>query len=66
MYKDAVSSFLASPCNYIASDVCILYSAGTIYHDDYYDSYGLRPVVCLPASAIEVVGEGENIALNYK
>ena len=27
---------------------------------------GLRPVVCLPASAIEVVGEGDNAVLNYK
>ena len=27
---------------------------------------GLRPVVCLPASSIEISGEGENITLNYK
>ena len=33
----------------------------------YYRNWcGLRPVVCIPASAIEIYGEGNNITLNYK
>jgi len=42
--------------------------ASAFVHDAWYqdNNIGLRPVVCLPASAIEVVGEGKNITLNYK
>ena len=67
LYNTGTTYWIASP-NTLAPIECIVYARDGIVSGAYYwDVHtALRPVVCLPASAIEVVGEGENAVLNYK
>lgn len=67
LYNTGNHAWISSPSNYAKQIVRVADWTGSISNSGYDDTIiGLRPIVCLPASAIEVVGEGENITLNYK
>lgn len=74
IYNNGVSYWIASPKNDSSLyGVCMyaggsnIYSCVAAYHNYVAaSSLGIRPIVCLPASAIHISGSGENATLSYE
>ena len=58
--------FIASPSNTQYDRMEGINSTGNVNLASLYNSFGFRPVVCLPATAILINGTGDNITLEYK
>ena len=67
LYKAQYSYWLASPGNHDDGDIRFVNTEGNIQRvNNYNKNIGLRPIVCIPVSTIEISGEGESVVLNYK